>query len=582
MNQMFKKVTAVFITVSMFTALFAGCSAKKDDKQSSLPPSTQDGNVPTLEEDAKNPVKFSIFVGEGKFPKGNEPVLQEITKKTGVSFDIQSVASNAKDKLSIMLASKDFPEIIMMGRDDLFYRYLDSGELVDLKPLLQKNAPKMYQILSLPGNGELTKRFEQNGKLLYLTQDAEMLRQGEKPFEDLEDPNFVERELPWHRALYVLYPEIQNIYGKKINNLDDLYTALKAYKAKYNDKNHYPISMSSTMGEHMIWAAASMYGYKVLSYGIYGGIYATKDGKNYQYTFKLPEMLNFFKFLNKLYREGLMDEEGPIQNDDQFQQKMNGGKVFSMIGNWDSIYTANSTLLSNAATKDEIFIPQKLMAPGVDKVWQFNYAYTGNNAMVVTKKCKDPARFARFLEALYTNDDVQVLNGWGIQGQDYIIKDGKRDISADIQAKMEADPDYGLKRGLNFFNNVINILGYASDGQPASNWNAPFYQSDEGQDPRDKTVTGSPLNWHNDWAGTFYKDYDELDIYMKADSPEARGLAQSQTLVNDAVSKMVLAGSEAEVEQIYKETIQQMETNGISAWEKALNKEISDRRNINK
>ncbi|MCM8901465.1 extracellular solute-binding protein [Caldicoprobacter algeriensis] len=588
----FRKFLVIILTAALLLSLLAGCGAKTENEsvQEEQSSNEQQGEgsasgtegIPSIAEDAKNPITFSIFVGGANPMKGDAPILAEMAKRTGVSFDIRGSGGQDSEILSIMLASKDYTDIVMLPRDNLFYRYLSSGDLIDLKPLLQKYAPTVYKLYNLPQNGSLIDRFSnEEGKLYYLTQDLELLREGEEPVENLEASDYEQVWLPWHRVLYVLYPEVEEVYGKKITNLDELYDALVAYKEKYPDNDHYAMSMSSTMGGHMIWAALSMYGYKVLSHGIYGGVYATKDGQNYMYVFKAPELLEFFKFLNKLYREGLMDPEGPIQTHDQFQQKMNSGKVFSMIGNWDVIYTANDSLLRDESTKDKIYIPQKLMAPGVTQHWQYNYAYTGNNAMVVTNKCPDPARLFRFFEWLYSDEGL-VLNGWGIEGEDYIINsEGKRDISPEIDQQMQADPEYGWKRGLQFFQGVINIPAYTTDGQGANNWMAPYYKSEEGKDPRDLKVRQSPLNWHNDWVGTFYKDYDEVDIYVDAESPEAMALAQAQALIDDAVSKMVLAESEVEVEQIYQETLQQMETNGIALWEKYINDTIASRRSNN-
>ncbi|HEY5584103.1 MAG TPA: extracellular solute-binding protein [Ruminiclostridium sp.] len=579
MKYRIKNLLAVFLVLTVLVTLVSSCGSKGTDTTNQSSTNTQEQKTGgTAETDVQNPITFTVFTASDDPLKGDAPILQEVAKKTGVTFDFQDAAGQTSEKLSIMLASNDYTDVVMMPRDNLFYQYLESGDLVDLKPLLQEHAPNVYQTFNLPENGSLIDRFtDKNGKLYYLTNDLEVIRSGEKPAEDLEAQDYVEQVLPWHRMLFTLYPEIQDVYGKKINSMDNLYEALKSYKQKYPDKDHYPISMSSTMGGDMLWAGLAMNGYKVLSYGIYGGVYATKDGQKYQYAFKEPEILDFFKYLNRFYREGLMDQEGPIQTDEQFQQKLNTGKVFSMIGSFLPIYDANANFVTADETKSNILIPQKLLAPDVKNQWQFNYAYTGNNAMVVTNKCKDPARFTRFLNWLYSDEGL-VLSGWGIEGEEYVIKDGKRDVTPEINAKIQADPDYYLKRGLGIFYNIVNWPVYTSDGQRSTLEYAPFYTSEDGKDPRDVAVTNSPFNWHNDWGGTFWKDYDEVDIYSDAQSPEAQALAQAQALVNDAVCKMILAGSTQTVEQIYKETVSQMETVGISKWEKLINDEIASRR----
>jgi len=561
MKKKFSIFLAFLLIVAFSISVLSGCNVQKGDPSEQSKEDNQQGDqssggegAPLAADGKNNPVTFSIFTGGTDPMEGGAPILEEITKRTGVSFQVVDAAGQANEKLSIMLASDDYPDIVKLPRDQLFYRYLSSGDLIDVKPIMQEYAPTVYKMYNLSQNGSLIDRFsDKDGKLYYLTDDLEMINEGEKPTEDLEAPDYEQNLLPWHRVLYVLYPEVQDVYGREITNLEDWYDAMKAYKEKYPGNDRYAISMSSAIGGHMIWAALSMYGYKVLSHGIAGGVYATKDDENYQYTFKIPELLDFFKFLNRAYKEGLMDPEGPIQTNEQFQEKLNSGKIFSMIGNWDVIYSANETMLADDSTKDKIYIPQKLLAPGVEQHWQYNYAYTGNMAMVVTNKCKEPERLFQFLEWLYSDEGL-ILNGWGIEDEDYIVNsDGKRDITAGIDEKMKSEDNYSWERGLNFFQGVLSMPAYTSDGQYANSWMAPYYSSEEGKDPRDVTVSSSSLNWHDDWVGTFYKDYDEVDIYVASESPEALALAKSQALVDDAVSKMVLAESEGELEQIYRD-----------------------------
>lgn len=529
---------------------------------------------PTLADDAKHPITFTLFTTRVTTPPAADaPVLKEFAKRTGVSFNI---LTGNKEKLSIMLASKDYPDIIVMPRDDIFYRYLRSGDLIDLKPLLKKYAPTVYKFFSSPANGNLLEMFStEDGKLFYLTENCDLLLEGQKHPEDTTDPNRVQMELPWHSTLYVLFPEVQGVAKQKITNLDEYYAALKAYKAKYPDANHYAVTMEKGMGEEMLQAALAMYGYKV---NRYGGYFATKDQKTYIYGFKAPEMLEFFKFMNKLYREGLMDPEGPVQSWDQMVQKLSAGQVFSYVGGYYAAYTANENLLRSDATKNMLFIPQKPLEGGAKQNWQYNAAYTGSAAMVVTKKCKDPERFVRFLEFLFSDEGL-VLDGWGIKGEDYIINaNGKRDITPEIDQKRKEDGMYNTKRGMKFFYRLVNMPTYTSDGQPASYRYAPFYSTQAGQDPRDVQVTKSPFNWHLDWRGTFWRDYAEVDLYVEAETPEAIAIAKSQGIIKDAIAQMVMARSESEVEEIYKKTLSKMESYGISKWEKSIQAQILARR----
>ena len=108
-----------------------------------------------------------------------------------------------------------------------------------------------------------------------------------------------------------------------------------------------------------------MYGYKCM---YKGGLYVTKDGENYSYGFKAPEAKEWLLFLNRLYREGYIYTDASVQSYDQFSRQMNRCNVFSFIGNYYAVYETNKTLGANKSP--ESYIPQKVMAEGVDRVYQ--------------------------------------------------------------------------------------------------------------------------------------------------------------------------------------------------------------------
>ncbi|MBP3702008.1 MAG: extracellular solute-binding protein [Lachnospiraceae bacterium] len=531
MKRIWKSVLSLMLILSMVLPL-AACGGGEDVVEEMTYPGQDEMTFEELlEMDRQNPITIQIMVADLTEPAASDSaVLKAIAEKTGTTIELVGVDT---DRLQMFLASKEYPDVIVMNRDATFYNYLESGDLADLAPLLKQWAPTVYDM-----NSEMIEIFtNEEGQLLYLTENNDLLREGEKHPEDATDPTRAQDELPWHSTVYVQYPMVKEIYGEKITTFDQYQAALDAFIAEYGDeKGMYAISYDKDSAGDILWAGLSMYGYKCM---YKGGLYVTKDGENYSYGLKTGEAEEWLLFLNRLYREGYIYEEASIQSYDQFIRQMNKAKVFSFIGNYYAVYEANKNMAGNKMSQS--YIPQKIMAEGVDQVYQYNAAYTGAGAFVVLNSSPNKARIARLLEYLYS-DEGSILHGWGIEGEDYIInEDGVRDITAEIADKKNNE-DYDLLRGIRALYSVINFPTYTSDGQPAFARFAPYLSSESGIDERDAIVRqDSVYNWHEDWKGTFYSDLSEMDIVMQSETPEAIASARCAAVVKDMINNIIMA-----------------------------------------
>lgn len=567
MKKNLKSVLCLILVLSMALSMSA-CKGKNTVEEVTYPGQDEMTFEELLEMDRQNPITIKIMVADLTEPSSSDSaILKAIVEKTGTTIELVGIDT---DRLQMLMASKEYPDVIVMNRDATFYDYLESGDLADLAPLLQKWAPTVYEM-----NSQMIELFtNDDGKLLYLTENNDLLRDGERHPEDATDPNRAQDEMPWHSTVYVQYPMVKEVYGEKITTFDAYKAAMDAFLAEYGDEqNMYAISYDKDSAGDILWAGLSMYGYKCL---YKGGLYVTDDGENYTYGLKAEKALDWLLFLNQLYREGYIYEDASIQAYDQFIRQMNKAKVFSFIGNYYAVYEANKNLAGNNMSQS--YIPQKIMADGVEQVYQYNAAYTGAGAFVVLESSPNKARIARLLEYLYS-DEGSILHGWGIEGEDYIINaDGLRDITEEI-ANKKANEDYDLLRGIRSLYSVINFPTYTSDGQPAFARFAPYYSSDSGIDARDAIIREDKVyNWHEDWKGTFYSDLSEMDIVMESETPEAIASARCASVVKDLINNIIMAPSEEECRARYQEAVDKMNAYGIEDWEKAINEQIQEKR----
>lgn len=570
MKKIIKSILCLSLVLAMLVPMF-GCKKNNGVEEFTYPGQENMTLEEILEMDRQNPITVKIYVaGMTDVPEKDAPILQEIAKRTGTTIELVGIE---EDRLQILLASGEFPDIMVMNRNATFYDYLDSGYVADIGLVLQKWAPTVYSM-----NSTLVDLFTNaDGELLYLTENNDLLREGEKHPEDATDPNRAQDELPWHSTIYVQYPLVKEIYGKAITTFEEYEEAMDAYIEKYGQQSttnkHYAISYDKESAGDILWAGLSMYGYKCM---YKGGLYVTKDGQNYSYGFKAPEAKEWLMYLNRLYREGYIYTDASVQDYDKFSRQLNREQAFSFIGNYYAVYEANKVLA--VAKSQTSYIPQKVMADGVDRVYQYNSAYTGAGAFMVMNSSPYKQRIARLLEFLYS-DEGSILHGWGIENVDYYIdENGNRNITQEIADK-KANDKYDLKRGIRALYSVINLPTYTTDGQSAFARYAPFYSSESGIDDRDKIIREDPVyNWHEDWKGTFYADLSEMDIIVTSGSDAALASAQCARIIKDHINKIIMASTAEEALSLYEKALSEFEAYGISAWEAEINRQIKEKR----
>ena len=144
------KLTSLILSLVVASSIFAGC----DSGKSSTADSGKDGVI-TLKIFDKN-------IGD----TFTDDVANEITKKTGVKVEVEQPTGNPSEKLNLMLASGDYPDIVLMERTgDAANKYTSSGALIPLNDLIDKYGPdvkKMY-------GDTLNKIKNSDGKNYYLS-----------------------------------------------------------------------------------------------------------------------------------------------------------------------------------------------------------------------------------------------------------------------------------------------------------------------------------------------------------------------------------------------------------------------------
>ncbi|WP_165971886.1 extracellular solute-binding protein [Paenibacillus piri] len=334
--------------------------------------------------------KFSTH-GEWKDMK----VLNEYAKKTNITINWQTVPDNAfEEKRNIALAGGDLP--------DMFYRakltpydevnYGSQGVLLPLNKLIDQYAPNLKALFEK--YPEVKKSITApDGNIYTLPQVADYLapRIGNKPFINKR----------WLDQLKLSVP----------TTTEEYYQVLKAFKEK--DPN------GNGMADEIPWSGDKSFPLWAGLRGAWGlgtageknaNIDIGPDGKIRFYTMD-PQYKGLLEYMNKLYKEGLIDKEVFTQELPQFLAKGTEGTV-------GSINYSNPNVVGPKYQDDYVSLPA-LKGPNGDHMYSpVNPTTQTQGTFAITKNNKHPEATIRWVDYFYGEEGSKFFR-MGIEGETY-------------------------------------------------------------------------------------------------------------------------------------------------------------------
>ncbi|MEK4274184.1 MULTISPECIES: ABC transporter substrate-binding protein [unclassified Paenibacillus] len=373
--------------------------------------------------DPNSPITFTFFGADASpnWNKMQDAVGKKITEETGVSidaeFDISSGGGN--DRISLMAASGDYPDLIFPKGN--LTRLVDAGAMIDLTDLIEEHAPNLKKIYG-----------EHFNRLKYSNDDPSIYWIPTNGAIDQVSFDATNGTAIQHRVVKELgYPEIKT--------LNDFEKVLREYYEKHpttdDGQPTIPLTLSADGWRRMITVTDPA----VMSTGGPGDgeYFINPDTYEAVLHYKRPEEKEYFRWLNKMYNEGLLDKDSFVQKDDQYKSKIASGRVLSLLDPSWGFSDAENALKS--AGKDDMtygFYPVTLDDSFQRKDFQ-NIGFDGYG-IGITVDCEDPVRAIKFLDWM-SSEEGQVLRNWGVEGEQYNVEDGVRTIPADVQERKNKD-----------------------------------------------------------------------------------------------------------------------------------------------
>lgn len=423
------KCLTTFMALSMMLGSMSGCGSKAADSSSA---------------NGSKHVELTVEVFDrgvqGNAPVDNNYLTKWINEQFGKpnNIDVKFIPVNRADetnKLSILMASNEAPDVCTTNVSSVVVNFVTQGGIAELDSAIDKNGA---QIKSYIGD-EVLKYGKIGGKQYYIP--------GKRIFTGIVQ-NSIRKD--WLDKLGLPVP----------NTTDQLYTTLKQFKEKDPGQignKLIPFDMSAAnmqMGDYNI---------------VYSFMKPMSDQDRYATPLMAkPGVKDAYKFMNKLYNEGLINKEFALDKDSKkLNSNIANGYSGFYIANIGDTYAISpevvSTLVKNIPTAKMVACDPFSNAEG--KHPKLENGPTGLTNFV-PKSSKHVTEAVKYLNWMCDPKVLMTLQN-GIEGTQYEMKDGLPTPKTGNDYEKVSNGDYVLTangKELGDFNKTIKAQSLAYPG----------------------------------------------------------------------------------------------------------------------
>lgn len=476
-----KKVTAFALAAVMTITCFAGCGKTQKDSGS-----VNGSDEVAKESDEKQEnVKVSMFLQDSadQAISTDLPIIQEITKRTGVDFDFipgPNTEDQFREKFNVIVASGELPDIMVSTFKEDMMKVAEQGSFAVLDDYIEDYAPNLKAILD--ANPEYVNAISAEDGHIYF--------------------------LPFIGAVHTLKTWMLRADWLEKLNLDvpvtteDWYNVLKAFKEQDPNGNGENDEIPFTTRHALAGPLAFMEAWGISGFEANEQFFIEDDTIKYAYIDdRCKEALTY---INKLYTEGLLDNEFATNDTSIWLSKITNDEAGSCQDTVARAYALGQQVKDATGNEDAKFIvvaPPK--GPNGDQMttsqMQAIRGYTAINADSEYIK-----EIVKMFDYFYS-EEGSLLNNFGIEGLTYEMVNGQPTYTDVIKAD---------KQGRSILS-MLNVYGHRE-------W---AYQQDVG--------------YENALLDSEYVGYrDEMEQYIKPTIPALSFTEEERDTINSVYTEI--------------------------------------------
>lgn len=427
-----KKLCALMLAAVMAAGVLGGCG-NNADKTSSKNDTT---GTETGTADAGNSgevVELTFYNADGQEDPWTDPVAQALTEATGVKLATDYPVSSDDQKVALMIAEQNYPDMIFAKGDA--GSLIEAGALIDMTDLIEEYGPNIKKLYG----DEFDK--------LKNSQDDPAIYQ-------LSSYNVGGEMFKTSGTAQVQWDVLKENDYKIPETLEEFETMLKDYIAAHPTTDDGLDTIGFTLSAadwHWLITLGNPAGF-IADGAPDNGQWLVDDNNQAMYKFRSDKEREYFKWMNRMYNEGILDSEFATQTHEDYIAKIASGRVLALFDtDWD--YGDGEKVLKADGKYGKTYAPLPLTMDADTKAPSLMYqGLTTGYGVGISVDCEDPVAAIKFLDYI-CSDEGQVLVQWGIEGVNYQIdENGHRYRTQEEIDASSSDKDYSKKTGVGFHN----------------------------------------------------------------------------------------------------------------------------------
>lgn len=423
--------TLLLVALLSISLLLAGCgtdATNEGQKSQDVSEVKTVESTDPAEEEKLDPIEFSVFISDpGQSPTKDNKIYKLIQEKLGVTLNFEFLVGDKKQKVGVMVAGGDYPDIMFVDSDSL-ESFTGAGAMLPLEDLIEKCGPNLkvhhdpvYNMVKDPSDGHL-----------YVMPNFNRFY-GEVKVNEYEGPAF------W------IQKAILTEFGyPKVETLDQYFDLIQQYKDKYPT-----IDDQATIGFEVLCEGWRDFCLKnapqhLMGYPNDGQVVVDASTHVAEFFWDKDYAKAYYKKLNDMYNKGIIDPDSFTLTYDQYISKLSSGRVLGMFDqHWNFHNTAELPLREQGKIERQFAPCPVVLEAGTKEYYQDRPVLNINTGFALSINNKDPERTIKFFDALLS-EEWQIILGWGIEGEDFMVDDNGEYYMTAEQRKNYNDPTWRL------------------------------------------------------------------------------------------------------------------------------------------
>ena len=569
-----RKIGAVLLAVTMLAGILGGCG----NKSTTSPADTDTGNTVTTSGTAEGAgdtdnapsnngevVELTFFNADGnQEDPWTDPVAQAITEKTGVKLKTTYPigGNDQSEAVALMIAEQKYPDLIFAKGSA--NNLIEADALIDMSDLIEEYGPNIKKLYG-----------DEFGKLRQSADDPAIYQLSAYAVGGEKYKDCGSAQIQWDviKANDYKIPE----------TLDEFETMIKEYIAsspKTEDGLDRIGITLSTADWHWMITLGNPAG-AIADGAPDNGQWIVDENNQAMYKFRSEKEREYFRWLCRMYNEGILDPEFATQTHEDYIAKIASGRVVALFDkDWD--YQDGEKVLKADGKLGATYcgLPLTVDKDTKSPVLMYQGLTTGTG-IAITSSCADPVKAIQYIDFL-CSDEGQVLTHWGVEDVNYFIDESGHRFRTDEEIEAsQNDKDYQKNTGVGFHNYPFPSYGDGITDPTGSTYTTTSKSSVIGEYNEEERAAVE--KWGVELLVDVFPQADEFEV---PPYPPLWALAKptefdeiGNQLDEVAWSKLIecVIGSEADFDDTYDAMIAELEATGMSDAEAMLNEIIAEK-----